>query len=227
MNAYSTKLLKSLLLGGLASLLMGTSIPALAATFSVDSTADAPDATPGDGICADSQGRCTLRAAVMEANALGGTNTIDLSLISDPATPIILDIPGADETAAGSAATGFTVTSGHDASKGDINITSSMSIVGAGPDKTVIEWDPSVKTDPAKGDRVFHVEAVSSNIDVSISGVTIENGGHAPSRGAADELGRDLLPVRALGGRNRHRSFRGRDPDRSVGERQRERQRRR
>ncbi len=176
MNAYSTKLLKSLLLGGLASLLMGTSIPVLAATFSVDSTADAPDATPGDGICADSQGRCTLRAAVMEANALGGTNTIDLSLISDPATPIILDIPGADETAAGSAATGFTITSGHDASKGDINITSSMSIVGAGPDKTVIEWDPSVKTDPAKGDRVFHIEAVSSNIDVSISGVTIENG---------------------------------------------------
>jgi hypothetical protein len=42
----------------------------------VDSTADAPDADPGDGVCARAappggtgQGLCTLRAAVMEANA--------------------------------------------------------------------------------------------------------------------------------------------------------------
>ena len=176
MKTCGKRLGSSLLICGLASLLIGLAPPARAATFSVDSTADAPDASPGDGICADSEGRCTLRAAIMEANAIGGTNTVDLSLISDPNTPIILDIPGADETASGSAASGFTITSEHDAAKGDLNITSSMSIVGAGPDKTVIEWDPGVKQDPAKGDRVFHIEAVSSNIEVSISGVTIRNG---------------------------------------------------
>lgn len=38
-------------------------------TFTVDSTADASDAHPGDGRCADTAGRCTLRAAVDEANA--------------------------------------------------------------------------------------------------------------------------------------------------------------
>jgi len=38
-------------------------------TLSVDSTLDRIDADPGDGACADAAGRCTLRAAVMEAGA--------------------------------------------------------------------------------------------------------------------------------------------------------------
>ncbi|MEO8303521.1 MAG: Ig-like domain-containing protein, partial [Betaproteobacteria bacterium] len=48
------------------------------ASFTVVTTADAVDANPGDGICADSLGRCTLRAAIMEANALPGQQTIYL-----------------------------------------------------------------------------------------------------------------------------------------------------
>lgn len=47
----------------------GTAAPQ---TFTVDTTADTVDANPGDGVCADSNGKCSLRAAVMEANALGG-----------------------------------------------------------------------------------------------------------------------------------------------------------
>src|SRR5216683_3283580 len=46
--------------------------PAAAAatlTFQVTTTTDAPDASPGDGICADAAGQCTLRAAVQEADA--------------------------------------------------------------------------------------------------------------------------------------------------------------
>jgi hypothetical protein len=39
---------------------------------------DAPAANPGNGTCADAEGRCTLRAAVQEANALGGVRTIAL-----------------------------------------------------------------------------------------------------------------------------------------------------
>ena len=46
--------------------------------FFVDSAVDSVDANPGDGIAADSQGRTTLRAAVIEANALAGDNTIVL-----------------------------------------------------------------------------------------------------------------------------------------------------
>src|SRR5215813_1678186 len=54
------------------------SIPAFGATFLVNSTVDAHDLTPGDGTCATSGGVCTLRAAIEESNALGGTNTINV-----------------------------------------------------------------------------------------------------------------------------------------------------
>ncbi len=50
--------------------------PALA--FDVDTTVDGPDDDPGDGICATAIGPCTLRAAIEEANALGGAHTINL-----------------------------------------------------------------------------------------------------------------------------------------------------
>ena len=45
------------------------------ATFTVDSTGDQADATPGDGVCAGSGG-CTLRAAIEEANAFAGADVI-------------------------------------------------------------------------------------------------------------------------------------------------------
>jgi CSLREA domain-containing protein len=157
-------------------------LPATAATFTVNSTVDAPDADLGDGICADAAGMCTLRAAIMQANALGGMNVIDLSQIADPNNPIILSIPGADETVEGNPGTGYQVVDAHDASRGDLNITSSMDIIGAGSDKTIIEWSPSVKQTPAAGDRIFHIEAVSSNITVNISGVSIENGVTPPAQ---------------------------------------------
>jgi CSLREA domain-containing protein len=50
------------------------------ATFVVTSASDRADANAGDGICADSQGRCTLRAAVTEANWAKGANTINFNL---------------------------------------------------------------------------------------------------------------------------------------------------
>ena len=49
---------------------------AAATTFTVNSTVDAPDANPGDGICDDGLGNCTLRAAVTESNFIGGANVI-------------------------------------------------------------------------------------------------------------------------------------------------------
>ncbi len=53
--------------------------PVQAAGFVVDSYADdvyAHDIAPGDGICLDEAGVCTLRAAIEEANALNGADTI-------------------------------------------------------------------------------------------------------------------------------------------------------
>lgn len=52
---------------------------AAAGHFSVTTAADTTDAVPGDGICADRTGSCSLRAAVQEANALGGSSSIRLA----------------------------------------------------------------------------------------------------------------------------------------------------
>ncbi len=49
-------------------------------TFTVTSTADNVDVTPGDGICADALGACTLRAAIEEANALAGQDVINFNI---------------------------------------------------------------------------------------------------------------------------------------------------
>ncbi len=48
--------------------------------FTVNSTADTHDATPGDNLCADSAGNCTLRAAVEEANLTIVGDVIKFSL---------------------------------------------------------------------------------------------------------------------------------------------------
>lgn len=53
---------------------------ARAASFTVDSALDTSDATPGDGICDDGAGNCTLRAAIEESNALAGHDTITFSI---------------------------------------------------------------------------------------------------------------------------------------------------
>ncbi len=48
-------------------------------TIAVNSAADVTDATPGDGVCETvTAGQCTLRAAIVEANASVGTDTVTL-----------------------------------------------------------------------------------------------------------------------------------------------------
>ncbi|MCH7699166.1 MAG: CSLREA domain-containing protein [Chloroflexi bacterium] len=49
-----------------------TATPTPAASFTVNSTDDATDANPGNGICATANAACTLRAAIREANDLPG-----------------------------------------------------------------------------------------------------------------------------------------------------------
>lgn len=53
-------------------------LPAVAAAeeFVVNSNDDQTDATPGDEFCVTEGGKCTLRAAIEEANALGGFNSV-------------------------------------------------------------------------------------------------------------------------------------------------------
>ena len=57
-----------------------------AATFDVDDNGDASDDNAGNGVCATGGAVCTLRAAMEEANALGGAHTITFSIGSGQVT---------------------------------------------------------------------------------------------------------------------------------------------
>jgi CSLREA domain-containing protein len=84
---------------------------AKALTFTVNNASDgagADDANPGNGVCDNGAGRCTLRAAIQEANALAGNDVIVFSLpvpstinltsaLPDLSTNINISGPGADK----------------------------------------------------------------------------------------------------------------------------------
>ena len=53
-----------------------TPTPTPEGAFVVDATGDGGDSNPGNGVCDDGSGACTLRAAIEEANAHIGTDTI-------------------------------------------------------------------------------------------------------------------------------------------------------
>jgi CSLREA domain-containing protein len=89
MTTRSRRVLRPLLL----VILLGNLLPTLAATpalaagpFTVRTTADTADATPGDGTCDDGTTTCTLRAAIQESNALAGADTIDFSVLTGAQT---------------------------------------------------------------------------------------------------------------------------------------------
>lgn len=115
-----------------------------AAQLTVTSVGDLRDAAPGDGICSTTNGPCTLRAAVMEANALPGADTITIP----QGMVISLARLGADEDAA---------------ENGDLDIDGTLTIDSAGA--TI--WGTG-------DDRIFHVlEGASASISgVSLHGGT-------------------------------------------------------
>jgi hypothetical protein len=126
--------------------------------FTVNSTADNVDINPGDGIAEDSLGNTTLRAAIMETNALAGAQTITI-----PAGIYLFTLVGIDEDAA---------------AQGDLDITGDLTINGAGAATTTI--------DGGSLDRVFeiHLDAVINIDGVTIrNGNPTSNGGGILNRG--------------------------------------------
>lgn len=123
-----------------------------AAPITVNDTADQPGLPPlNSGHCVAPDGKCTLRAAIMAANHSSGGATIIL-----PAGTYSLTIPASgpdDETA------------------GDLNISTTVGIHGAGASSTIIDANAGTTLD-----RAFSVGAGAA---LSLSGVTIRGG--APS----------------------------------------------
>jgi CSLREA domain-containing protein len=128
MIASSRESLRVLTLGALFA-----APPLHAAVFVVNSTLDAQDAAPGNEVCATAvPGQCTLRAAITEANALAGPDSITV-----PAGTYRLTLAGNENANAG----------------GDLDITSELTINGAG-DVTAVDGNHL--------DRVFHVSGAGT-----------------------------------------------------------------
>jgi hypothetical protein len=114
----------------------------LLTTFAVDTILDTVDVNPGNGVALDAAGNTSLRAAIMEANALAGDDQIIL-----PAGTFQFTRTGVGENFA---------------STGDLDINSNVTIVGAGAELTIINAN--------RLDRVLQIDGVVSLTDLTIAG---------------------------------------------------------
>jgi gliding motility-associated-like protein/CSLREA domain-containing protein len=127
--------------------------------FVVNTADDTVDMNPGNGICADVNGNCSLRAAIMEANSTPGANDI---FVPNNTYIIGLDTPGEDGGLSG-----------------DLDITSEVVIVGESTRETIINADSL--------DRVFHILpggiATIEHLEIQQGFVYAENGGALLNQG--------------------------------------------
>lgn len=150
------------------------------ANFVVNTTADAVDSSLADGICKTSANECSLRAAIQQANFSAGNDVIAL-----PPGTFTLNLSGTDDVSA----------------VGDLDITSNITIFGAGADQTFIENNVS--------DRVFDIVGASPSVvlislavrngDSSGDGGGIRNGGSL-SLNAVLVMGNKAVAVGGNGG---------------------------
>ena len=126
---------------GVAVLLLGPVGAASATTFNVNTTTDG-----NHGSCGTTPGSCSLRDAIIAANAGSGGDTINV-----PPGTYDLTLTGAGEDMAAT---------------GDLDITKSVTVAGAGAGS----GGTTVK---GEGDRVFDI---FSGAAVTISGMAITNG---------------------------------------------------
>jgi trimeric autotransporter adhesin len=133
-------------------------VQAQAATFTVNSVADAVDASPGDGVCetAPGNGVCTLRAAIQEANAAGSGQIVV------PSGTYTLMLAGAGAT-----------------NVGDLDITGNVTVTGAGAATTIVQactvdqLSAACPSGQGIADRVLQIQP---GAHVTLSGITIRNG---------------------------------------------------
>ena len=91
--AVEKTLALAFLLTALVILSLLAAKPAHAKTFTVNYTGDGPDAVPGNGACNVIFGLCSLRAAIEEANAAAGADTINFNIFGSGPHTIAPDAP--------------------------------------------------------------------------------------------------------------------------------------
>ena len=144
----------------------GLAAAAEAATFTVNSTLDAVDRNPGDGLCRTNANTCTLRAAIQEANARTSADAIVVP------TGVYAITRG-----------------GTSATTGDFDVTAPLTITGAGAGLTILDGGtpPSGSIPERRGlDRLLDLSARAGN--VTVSGLTLREGFDATQGGALANL---------------------------------------
>ncbi len=145
--------------------LAGAVAAPIAHTYVVNDTADRVDASPGVNGCQTAAGTCSLRAAIQEANAAGGTDRIVV-----PPGLYELEIPPINENAA---------------NVGDFEIIDPVVIDGAGQGLTIIDGGrplPGVPPEQHGMDRLFEIHPGAG--DVTIRNLTLREG-FSDERGGA------------------------------------------
>lgn len=135
-----------------------------AAAITVTTAADTVDAMPGDGVCADGAGACSLRAAVMEANALPGPDTINLSSVL-----YVLALPGFSENA------GRT---------GDLDVSSSIVINGKGATVDAADLDRAFDVLAGGSLTLSNLTVTNGSAPTTQGATPAESGGAIRSVGA-------------------------------------------
>jgi len=182
--------------------------------FQVNSTGDTEDFDTADGLCQDDQGNCTLRAAIEQANALAGMDTIIFDIAGagphtiqpNSALPIITDpviidgttepdfagtpIVELDGTSAGVNTRGLHLTTGNSTVKGLVinRFEDGIFINGSGATGNLVQGN-YIGTD------------VTGTVPLgnSVFGVQICCGAHENIIGGSSELERNLISANEIG----------------------------
>lgn len=131
--------------------------PAL--NVNINTTSDTVDSSPGNGACADNTGKCSLRAAIIEANFVKAGS--------------IINIPSGTFTRNQN----LNDTEDNASFSGDLDIVANMIIQGAGAGATIINANNT--------DSVFHIQ---NGANVQITGVTLKGGNRNYGIGGAIRL---------------------------------------
>ncbi|HEV8573502.1 MAG TPA: choice-of-anchor Q domain-containing protein [Dehalococcoidia bacterium] len=154
-----------------AVLAAGDAAPAHGASFTVNATHDSVDAAPGDGVCADTGGACTLRAAVEETNALAGADAVVV-----PAGTYVLTVT--EQVQGGADIAGLRV-------RGDVTLT------GAGAAITIIDGGGQAVVVSAGKDS-------PNPVSLEISDLSIRNGNGPTTAGGIDTTASSTLTLRRV-----------------------------
>ena len=142
--------------------------PVFAVDIVVDQFDDGADPIPGDGVCDDGAGGCTLRAAIQTANALAGPDNV----ILPPGTRSLTSKRDPDVA---------------DELTGDLDVTSDITVVGIGGNEPPCAAGACIDGKGGK-DRIFDV---SGNGALALENLILRNGKASktdPDPGQVDEV---------------------------------------